>query len=83
MSNVEMIDAYAPIRNWSTSWVRAMSWHPRLPHLAVASHDDSVKIFINENPPTVLPVLKAQEQKLVSCIAWQYAPTRLSSLENR
>jgi hypothetical protein len=81
-----MVDRFAQVRNWRSSWIRGLAWHSRMPKLALALRDDSIRIFVNQLDSEVTPFLKAPEQTLVSSLAWQLvqnlASKRVNCIQN-
>ncbi|XP_011144902.2 aladin [Harpegnathos saltator] len=65
-------------RDWNTSLVRCMSWHPYCYRLAVATRDDRIRIFSPVSTNTTwmsliqpIPILRHSEQKSVCCLNWR------------
>lgn len=56
-------------RDWETSLIRCISWHPHCARLAVATRDDRIRIFSHEIP--IISILKHSAQKSVCCISWR------------
>lgn len=59
----------AQTKNWSNSTIRCIAWHSFNLKIAVASLDDSVRIFTSDQ--AVVPVLKSKQQRNISCLAWR------------
>lgn len=68
-SREKLISAVCQTRDWSLSPIRAIQWHPHTTKLAVAAWDDSVRIYSADS--SLIPILKCQNQTLVSCLAWR------------
>lgn len=64
-----LISAVSQTRDWSLSPIRAMEWHPHTTKLAVATWDDSVRIYSSDTQ--LIPILKCKNQSSVSCLAWR------------
>lgn len=56
-------------RDWNTSLIRCLSWHPHCARLAVATRDDRIRIFTHGI--LGVPVLRHSAQKSVSCLSWR------------
>ncbi|XP_012058212.1 PREDICTED: aladin-like [Atta cephalotes] len=56
-------------RDWHTSLVRCLSWHPHCARLAVAMRDDRIRIF--SQGLLGVPVLRHSRQKSVCCLSWR------------
>ncbi|XP_077276161.1 aladin [Temnothorax americanus] len=56
-------------RDWNTSLVRCLSWHPHCTRLAVAMRDDRIRIF--SQGLLGVPVLRHSAQKSVCCLSWR------------
>lgn len=65
----ELIDELSGTRNWGNNPIRCLSWHPHSARLAVATNDDSVRVYCNDN--TFVPLLRSKEQKSITCLAWR------------
>ncbi|XP_017779368.1 PREDICTED: aladin-like [Nicrophorus vespilloides] len=63
------ITQFSQTRNWSKSPIRCMAWHDTIPKIAVATSDDTVRIYQTDS--TMVPILKCKQQKNVTCIAWR------------
>ncbi|XP_076625897.1 aladin [Colletes latitarsis] len=64
-------------RDWNSSLIRCLSWHPHCPRLAVVTRDDRIRIFSQGVP--VVPILRHSAQKSVCCISWRpYAGRELA-----
>lgn len=64
-------------RDWNTSLVRCLSWHPHCARLAVAMRDDRIRIF--SQGLLGVPVLRHSAQKSVCCLSWRpYAGRELA-----
>ena len=66
ISGEDLIERYTNTRNWNTSPVKCLAWHPHTSKIAVALVDDSIQVNvpIGNNTPGegVLPVLKYKQQ---------------------
>jgi aladin len=51
--------------------VRYVAWHPHTTKLAVALHDDSIKVYTTRKGD-IVPTLKHKLQKGVADLAWKY-----------
>lgn len=56
IQGVESIAKFSQTRNWVTSPIRCISWHPNFFKLAVAAEDDSVRLYSNRQG--IVPLLK-------------------------
>ncbi|XP_017763140.1 PREDICTED: aladin-like [Eufriesea mexicana] len=56
-------------RDWETSLIRCLAWHPHCARLAVVTRDDRIRMFSQEIP--VVPILRHGAQKSVCCISWR------------
>lgn len=65
----QVINTVSRTRNWLSSPVRCISWHPHAKKIAVALFDDSVKIF--HNGVSTVTLLKTKYQKNITCLAWR------------
>ncbi|GLV46013.1 aladin [Carabus blaptoides fortunei] len=63
------LSTFSQTRNWLNSPIRYIAWHPHISKLAVATSDDSVRIYSTDSK--LVPVLKSKLQKNVSCVAWR------------
>ena len=61
---------YSQTKNWPSSPVRCLTWHPYLTKLAIATVDDSVRILSTSNCVQG-PILRRPEQKNITCLAWR------------
>ncbi|KAL2746997.1 aladin isoform X1 [Vespula maculifrons] len=57
-----------PTRDWNTSIVRCISWHPHCTRLAVATRDDRIRIF--SEGISGIPILRHSAQKFVYQLSW-------------
>jgi aladin len=55
-------------KQWTSSLIRAMQWHPHSDKFAVAFKNDIVKIYSRGSQPVVL---KHPKQVNVTCLAWK------------
>lgn len=56
-------------RNWCSTPIKCISWHPYVKKIAVATFDDNVKIFYYG--VNTVTVLKIKRQKNITCMAWR------------
>lgn len=71
-SNIDkrnLIASVSQVKDWFNSPVRYIAWHPHCTKLAIASSDDSVRIYSSES--NLVPVLKSKLQRGISCVAWR------------
>ncbi|XP_017883332.1 aladin-like [Ceratina calcarata] len=61
-------------RDWETSLIRSIAWHPHCPRLAVVTRDDRIRIFSQGIP--VVPILRHSAQKSICCISWRPLASR-------
>ncbi|CAH2011328.1 unnamed protein product [Acanthoscelides obtectus] len=69
-SGPTLINEYAQGRNWLNSTIRCIAWHPYSSKVAIATCDDSIRIFSSECG-SITPILRCKQQKHVTCIAWR------------
>ncbi|KAH9503246.1 hypothetical protein Btru_068553 [Bulinus truncatus] len=69
LSDEEILSTYMHVNNWHKSPIQAIAWHPHVSKVAVALHDDSVRIFYAGN--NLCPILKHKLQKQVADLSWQ------------
>lgn len=53
----------------SSEWIRCMDWHPHCTKLAIATRDDTVRIYSSYSK--LIPLLKCKTQRNVSSLAWR------------
>nr|CAD7593596.1 unnamed protein product [Timema genevievae] len=63
-----LIAAVSETRNWAHSPVRCLSWHPHCTKLALATLDDSVRIYSCDTPTRII---KCKTQRGIACVAWR------------
>jgi aladin len=69
---IEGIEKYSQTRNLKKSCIRIIKWHPNYFKLAIASNDDSIRIYTpTEQAGTFVPVLKSVQQKQVTSMSWR------------
>ncbi|XP_070494130.1 aladin-like [Chironomus tepperi] len=73
---VDQYDNYSEVRNWKTSAIRFIAFHPQCFKIAVASVDDSIRIYNDKN--SVVTVLKNAQQKSIFALAFR--PYNFSTL---
>lgn len=61
---------YSETRNWSNSHIRCVRWHPDCFKIAVATLDDSVRIYEMEGHHCA-PILRSGFQKGITSMAWR------------
>ncbi|CAL8131694.1 unnamed protein product [Orchesella dallaii] len=69
-------EEFSHVRGWQQSWIRAIAWHSTASYLALALNDDTIRISVVGSD--VVPMLRCQQQKNISCAAWR--PFVLSEL---
>ncbi|XP_039271464.2 aladin-like [Styela clava] len=69
LSQEALIAEFSMNREWSTSPIRFLSWHPKAHKLAIALLDDTIKIHYTNIP--LVPILKHKLQKYVTCVEWK------------
>ncbi|XP_053670363.1 aladin-like [Anopheles nili] len=67
--SMDLVAKYSQTRNWQKSTIRCIGWHPQCFKLAVATIDDTVRIYTRN--PGVTPILRSSQQKAVTCLAWR------------
>ena len=65
----ELIDELCQTRNWANNLVRCIAWHHHTSRLAVATNDDSVRIYCSDT--NFVSLLRCKQQKNVVCLAWR------------
>lgn len=73
---VDQYDNYLEVRNWKTSAIRYIAFHPQCFKIAVASVDDSIRIYNDKN--SIVTLLKNGQQKSIFAIAFR--PYNFSTL---
>nr|CAD7399334.1 unnamed protein product [Timema poppensis] len=63
-----LIAAVSETRNWAHSPVRCISWHPHCTKMALATLDDSVRIYACDTPTRII---KCKTQRGIACVAWR------------
>ncbi len=69
MSGEDMIGRFSETRDWGSSPVRCLAWHPHAPKFAAALRDDTIQVRGLGLP--VSPTLKYKQQRGVACLAWR------------
>ena len=69
-SSVNTIAMFSHTKDWSTSPVRFLAWHPHCNKLAVATRDDTVLVYTGSTSVPV--VVRHSSQKDISSLAWRY-----------
>ncbi|RZC34365.1 aladin [Asbolus verrucosus] len=64
-----LIDELSQTRNWTNSSIKCIAWHLHNSRLAVATSDDSVRIYCNDN--NFVPLLRCKQQQNITCLAWR------------
>ncbi|KAK2709786.1 hypothetical protein QYM36_013454 [Artemia franciscana] len=64
-----MISTFSTTKDWSSSCIRCIAWHPQCKKIAVGFSDDSVRIY---GLQYIVPMLKHRRQKNIGAIAWRY-----------
>ncbi|EFA03757.2 aladin [Tribolium castaneum] len=65
----ELIDELSQTRNWANNTIKCIAWHLHNSRLAVATCDDSVRIYCNDS--SFVPLLRCKQQRNVTCLAWR------------
>lgn len=68
-SSTSLIDNLSQTKNWCNNTIRYIAWHPYYNKLAVATCDDSVRVYSSDTQFT--PLLRCKQQKNVTCVAWR------------
>ncbi|XP_044738593.1 aladin [Chrysoperla carnea] len=68
-SGTKLISSLSKTNDWATSPIRCISWHPHITKLAVASLDDTIRIYSSESK--LVPVLKLRRQRAITCMEWR------------
>ncbi|CAH0558280.1 unnamed protein product [Brassicogethes aeneus] len=68
-SSTSLINNLSQTKNWQENTIRCIAWHPYYTKVAVATCDDSVRVYSSETNFT--PLLRCKQQKNVTCIAWR------------
>lgn len=61
--------AFFACRDWTISPIRHMRWHPHCFKLAVATVDDTIRIYTDDL--TNVPIIKNGFQKCITSLAWR------------
>ncbi|XP_046650517.1 aladin-like [Daphnia pulicaria] len=69
LSSVNTIATFSHTKDWSTSPVRFLAWHPHCNKLAVATRDDTVLVYTGSTSTPV--VVRHSSQKDISSLAWR------------
>ncbi len=69
MSGEDMIHQLSETRDWLSSPVRCLCWHPHTTKFAVALRDDTIQVHGLNLPAS--PTLKYKQQRGVACLAWR------------
>lgn len=67
---IENYDNFSQVRQWKNSAVRYLTFHPQFFKIAIASGDDTIRIYTNDEN-SVIPLLKHGQQKSIFCLAWR------------
>ena len=73
---LEQYENFSEVRNWKTASIRFIAFHPHCFRIAVASVDDSIRIYSNDN--SVITLLKNAQQKSIFALAFR--PYNFSTL---
>lgn len=65
----KIVANYSRTRNWSSSPVKCLAWHPHTTKIALATADDNVRVYCSEVP--FVPTLKCKAQGHVSSLSWR------------
>jgi aladin len=68
-NGTELIDELSQTRNWANNFIKCIAWHLHCSRLAVATSDDSVRIYCNDS--NFVPLLRCKQQKNITCLAWR------------
>jgi len=85
MSGEELTEKFSATRDWSSSPVRCLAWHPHTTKIAVAMRDDSVHIHSSPSAAAtahayqpspaaaapLVPLLKYKQQRGITSMAWR------------
>jgi aladin len=75
---IENYDNFSQVRQWKTATVRVLVFHPQCFKIAIASVDDTVRIYTNDEN-SVVPLLKSAQQKAIFSMAWRpFSPATLA-----
>ncbi|CAH1117706.1 unnamed protein product [Phaedon cochleariae] len=69
-SGSNLISQFSQTRNWMNNTIRCIAWHPYCAKVAVATCDDSIRIFSSDSG-TVVPLLRCKQQKHITCLSWR------------
>ena len=69
LSSADAVATFSLTRDWSTSPIRCIAWHPHCTKLAVASHEDSVLVYTGSSQVPV--IIRHSSQKDISALAWR------------
>ncbi|XP_032519048.2 aladin-like [Danaus plexippus] len=65
----KIVSKYSRTRNWSNAPVKSIAWHPHATKIALATADDSVRIYCSEI--SFVSTLKCKAQGHVSSLSWR------------
>ncbi|XP_053373470.1 aladin-like isoform X2 [Mercenaria mercenaria] len=78
LSNEDIVSRYSRVVHWTTSPIKAFSWHPHTLKFSYALQDDTVRVHANFTElasslkhTELVPILKHKLQKNIACLDWQ------------
>jgi aladin len=75
---IENYDSYSQVRQWSNATVRFLAFHPQCFKMAIASVDDTIRIYTNDEN-SIVPLLKNSQQKSIFSLSWRpFSPSTLA-----
>lgn len=63
------VSMFSRTKDWMSSPVRGLAWHPNCTKLAVATRDDTVLVYAGATSVPV--VVRNSSQKDISSLAWR------------
>ncbi|CAG4951370.1 unnamed protein product [Colias eurytheme] len=65
----KIVSKYSRTRNWGSSPVKCMAWHPHTTKIAIATADDGVRVYSSD--VSFVSTLKCKSQCHVSSLSWR------------
>ncbi|KAG5670146.1 hypothetical protein PVAND_000428 [Polypedilum vanderplanki] len=74
---IENYENFSQVRQWKNATVRFLAFHPQCFKIAIASVDDTIRIYTNDEN-SIVPLLKNSQQKSIFTLAWRpFSPSTL------
>lgn len=65
----KIVANYSRTRSWSNAPIKCLSWHPHTTKIAVATLDDSIRVYCSDD--SFMSTLKCKAQTHVSSLSWR------------